>query len=61
MKYYFSPPKIEILLFTITWMDLESIMLSKTQRKTNTVCYHLQVDSKKIKQRNVYSKTETDS
>ena len=43
------------------WMDLESIMLGEiSQRKTNTICYHLHVQSKKIKQRNVYSKTETD-
>ena len=31
-----------------TWMDLENIMLSEiSQRKTNTVCYHLYVESKK--------------
>ena len=48
MKYYSSPPKIEILTFTIIWMDLGSIMLSKiSQRKTNTVCYQLHVESKK--------------
>ena len=31
-----------------TWMGLEGIMLSEvSQRKTNTVCYHLYVESKK--------------
>ena len=31
-----------------TWMDLEGIMLSeRTQRKTNTICFHLYVESKK--------------
>ena len=30
-----------------TWMDLESIMLSEiSQRKTDTVCFHLYVESK---------------
>ena len=34
--------------FTTTWMDLEGIMLSEiSQRKTNAVCYHLYVESKK--------------
>ena len=40
--------KNEILLFAMTWMDLEGIMLSEAnQRKVNTVCYHLCVESKK--------------
>ena len=31
-----------------TWMDLENIMLSEiSQRKTNTLCYHLYVESQK--------------
>ena len=35
---YYSAIKNEILLFAITWMDLEGIMLSKmSQRKTNTI------------------------
>ena len=38
----------KILPFATMWMDLESIMLSEiSQRKTNTVCYHLHVKSKK--------------
>ena len=31
------------------------------QRKTNIVCYHLQIESKKIKENNEYNKAETDS
>ena len=40
--------KSKILPLAATWMDLEGIMLSEvTQRKTNTVWYHLYVESKK--------------
>ena len=35
--------KNEILSFEATWMDLENIR----QRKTNIICYHLYVESKK--------------
>ena len=35
MEYYSAIKKIEILPFVTTWMELESIMLSKiSQRKT---------------------------
>ena len=38
----------EILPFATTWMELEGIMLNEiSQRKTNTVCYHLCVEYKK--------------
>ena len=34
--------KNEILLLATTWMDLEGIMLGEiTQRKTNTIRFHL--------------------
>ena len=37
----------EILPFATTWMDLEGIMLSEiSQRKSNTVLYHLYVEFK---------------
>ena len=51
----------EVLPFAATWMDLEGIMLSEiTQRKTNTVCYHLYVKSKKYnKLVNVTKKKQT--
>ena len=48
MKYYSAIKKNKILPFAATQMDLESIMLSEiSQRKTDTVCYHLCVESKK--------------
>ena len=41
--------KNEILPFAKTLMGLASIMLSEiSQRKTNIVCYHLYVESKKF-------------
>ena len=43
-------------------MELEGIMLSEiSQRKTNTVWYHLYVESKKIQQTSVYNKKEADT
>ena len=46
MEYYSAIKKNQILAFSSTWMDLEGIMLSGiSQRKTNTVCYYLLVDS----------------
>ena len=39
LEFYSAIKKNEILPFEITWMDLESIMLSEvtTQRKKNTI------------------------
>ena len=55
MEYY-SVIKRRKLLFATPWMDLECITLSemsqrktKTERKTNTVCFHFYVEPK-IKQ-----------
>ena len=43
-------------------MELEGVMFTEVnQTKTNAVCFHLIVESKKIKQMNKYNKTETDS
>ena len=41
----------EILPFAAKWLDLEGIMLSEISQteKTNTVWYHLYVESKKYK------------
>ena len=39
----------------------EYLLSEISQRKTNTVWYHLYLGSKKMKQTNVYSKAETDS
>ena len=39
---------MKFLPFAATWMEIESNMLSKiSQRKTNTVQYHLYVESKR--------------
>ena len=47
MEYYSAIKINETLLFA-TWMNLEVIMLSEiSQRKTNTVCYHLYLEDKK--------------
>ena len=47
--------------FAATWMDLEIITLSEVrQRKTNTIWYHLHVESKNDTNELIY-KTETDS
>ena len=49
MEYYSVIKKNEILPFATTWMVLEGvIMLGEIRwRKTNTLCYHLHVESKK--------------
>ena len=51
---YYSALKKEILPFATAWMDLEGFML--TQKKTNTICYHLYMESKKTKQMNKQNK-----
>ena len=48
MEYYSAIKRNEILPFATSQMGLEGIMLSEIkQRKTNTVCYQLYVESKK--------------
>lgn len=51
MECYLAINKNEVLSFATTWMmDWEGIIKSsKSDRKTNTVCYHLYVESKKQK------------
>ena len=50
MEYYSAIKKNGILTFATAWVNPESIMLSEiSQSKTNTVYYHLYVDSKTIK------------
>ena len=45
--------KNEILPFVSAWLDLQGIMLSEiSQRKANTIHFHLYVPSKKKKQTN---------
>ena len=49
MEYYSAIKKNEILLFAMTWMELECIMLSEIsqQRKTNTILFHSYLEFKK--------------
>ena len=62
MEYYSAIKNNLILPFATTWVDLESIMLSEiSQTEKDKLCYHLYVQSKKIKQMNQYDKTEIDS
>ena len=57
VEYYSAVKKNEILPFVITQMDLEGIMLSVvSQRKTNSVWFHLYVESKK--QMNKYTENK---
>ena len=47
MEYCVALKMNEILPFATAWMDLESIMFSEiSQRKTNTMWFHLYVESK---------------
>ena len=48
VEYYSAIMKNEIQSFAVTQMDLESITLSEVgQRKANSICYNLFVESKK--------------
>ena len=59
MEYYSAIKKNEILLFAMTWMGLESFMLSKiSQRKTNTIWFHSYVEFKKQKKMSKEEKKE---
>ena len=59
--HYSAIKKNKILPSAAKWMDLEGIMLSKiSQRKRNTVCYHLYVESRKYnKLVNITKKKQT--
>ena len=47
MEYYSAMRKNEIMPCAATWMDREIIILSEVRRrKTNTIWYHLYVESK---------------
>ena len=47
MKYYGTMKKNEMLLFAATWIQLEIIILSEVcKKKTNTLSYHLHLESK---------------
>ena len=48
IKCYSAIKRNKIIPFAVTWMDLEIITLNEvvTRWKTNTICYHLYVESK---------------
>ena len=59
MEYYLAIKKNEIMPFAATWMDLKIIIFSEvSQRKTNIICYHLHVESKKMVQMNLVARWE---
>ena len=61
MEYYSSIKNNEIMPFAITWMDSEIIMLSEaSQRKTNTIWYHLYAESQEEKMIQTCLQSETD-
>ena len=47
MEYYSAIKKNEIMPSEATWMDLETIILKWSKRKTNIILYHIYVESKK--------------
>ena len=57
-EYYSAITKNKIMAFAATWMNLEMVILSEvSQTKTNIICYHLYVESKKkMKQMNLFTK-----
>ena len=60
MEYYSAIKKNKILPFVAMWTDMEGIMLSEMSQ-TNTVWYHLDVESKEIQQTCEYNTKEADS
>ena len=57
MEYYSPIKKNEIMPFAVTWREVEIVILSEvSQRKTNIICYHLHVESKKMVQMNLLTK-----
>ena len=57
MEYCSAIKKSEIMSFAATGMDLEIIILSEvSKRKKNIIWYHLNVESKKMIQMNLFTK-----
>ena len=53
MEYYSTIKKKVILVFMTKWMGLKGVMLSEiNQTKTNTLCFHSDVGSKKMNEQN---------
>ena len=59
MEYYLSITKNEIMTLGSNMDGLEIVILSVvSQRKTNIICYHLHVESKKTDTNELIYKTE---
>ena len=57
MEYYPAIKKNEIMPSAVIWMDLENVILSEVNlTKTNTTCYHLHTQSRKVMQMNLFTK-----
>ena len=61
-EYYSAIKRNEIFPFAMTWMELESIMLSEvSHRKTNTIWFHSYVEFKKQTKGEKETNQKTDS
>ena len=61
MEYYSVMKNNELMSFAATWMDLETIILSKArQTKTDIIRHHLYVESIKNDTDELMYKTEID-
>ena len=49
MEYDSVIKKNEMMPFAVTWMDLETIILSEVSQTKTNIIYHLCVESKKYK------------
>ena len=58
-EFYSAIKKNEIMPFVAAWMELEIIILSEGT-KTNTVWFHLYMESKHIVRRNLFTKEKED-
>ena len=47
MGYYSAIKKNEIMPVAATWMNLEIITVNEVRKKTNTMRYHLYMESKR--------------
>ena len=48
MQYYSTIKRNKTELFVVRWMDLETVIQSEVRkRKTNTICQHIYMESKK--------------
>ena len=60
MEYYSAIKKNEIMPFAATWVELETPILSEIGQIETNIWYHLDVESKKMIQMNLFIK-QTDS